>query len=100
MAMSGLKSRPPLKSNQDLDVFLSGAENRIQVKAPSKLKSLYPWEETGIREDVVKIYNLRLPEAYLLKLRYIADNTPDSMQTFCLNVIKDAIDSKINELIK
>lgn len=32
--------------------------------------------------------------------RNIADNTPDCMQTFCLNVQKDMIDKEINELIK
>lgn len=98
--MSELKSRPPVKPKQDLDEFLTGAENRAQTKTPTKRKSVLPWEEAGIREDVTKVYNLRLPEPYLLKLKYIADNTPDSMQTFCLNVIKDAIDNKINELIK
>jgi hypothetical protein len=98
--MSELKSRPPGKPLQDLDDFLSGAENRAQTKTPTKRKSALPWEEAGIREDVTKVYNLRLSEPYLLKLRYIADNTPDSMQTFCLNVVKDAIDKKINELTK
>lgn len=98
--MSELKSRPPVKPRQDLDEFLTGAENRAQTKTSTKRKSVLPWEEAGIREDVTKVYNLRLPEPYLLKLKYIADNTPDSMQTFCLNVIKDAIDNKINELIK
>ena len=94
--MSELKSRLPLKPKQDLDEFLSGAE----IKAPSKRKSVLPWEEAGVREDVIKVYNLRLPEPYLLKLKYIADNTPDSMQTFCLSVLKNAIDDKVNKLNK
>jgi hypothetical protein len=58
----------------------------------------FPWEAPSIREDVTKVYNLRLPEAYLLKLRYIAEHTPDSMQQFCLNVLLPAIDAKIEEL--
>ncbi|MDV6344736.1 hypothetical protein [Nitrosomonas sp. Is37] len=100
--MSELKSRPPVKPRQDLDEFLSGAENKAQTKTQTstKVESALPWEEAGIREDVTKVYNLRLSEPYLLKLRYIADHTPDSMQTFCLSVLKDAIDKKINELIK
>jgi len=66
----------------------------------TKESYVYPWEEAGVRDDVTKVYNLRLPEAYLLKLKYIAENTPDSMQKFCLGVLQAAIDKKIDELAK
>ena len=62
-------------------------------------KDLYPWEQENVREDVTKVYNLRLSEPYLLKLKYIAEHTPDSMQKFCLNIIQKEIDIKINKLI-
>ena len=92
--MSNLKSRPPVKKNQDLDNFLSGAEE----KTTKKIQSNHPWEDVSVREDVTKVYNLRLSEPYLLKLKYISEHTPDSMQKFCINVIKNEIDRKINEL--
>lgn len=99
--MSELKSRPPAKTKLDLDAFISGAEEKTAPKKEAqKHKSIHPWEESGIREDVTKVYNLRLSEPYLLKLKYIAENTPDSMQKFCLNVMQEAIDAKIEELIK
>jgi hypothetical protein len=98
--MSNLKSRLPGKTKQDLDNFLTGAEAKVEVKKPQKQNASYPWEEAGIRDDVIKVYNLRLPEPYLLKLKYIAEHTPDSMQTFCLNVVEEAIDKKIKELTK
>ena len=63
-------------------------------------KSKYPWEDSGVREDVTKVYNLRLSEPYLLKLKYIAEHTPDSMQKFCLATIEKEIDKKIKELTK
>ena len=47
-----------------------------------------------------KTYVLRLPEAYLLKLKFIAENTPDSMQKFCLSQLLPAIDKKVNELLE
>ncbi|MGZ8182288.1 MAG: hypothetical protein ACXWT1_10045 [Methylobacter sp.] len=98
--MSELKSRPPSKANkQDLDAFLSGAEKKVNP-TPAPQKAVYPWEAAGIRDDVAKVYNLRLPEPYLLKLKYIAEHTPDSMQKFCLNVLQEAIDAKIDELTK
>jgi hypothetical protein len=42
---------------------------------PTELKEdILPWEEPGVREDVVKQYNLRLPEPDLLKLRYVVED--------------------------
>jgi hypothetical protein len=100
--MSELKSRLPGKAKKDLDLeaFIGGAEKKAEPKQEKKETTAYPWEEAGVRDDVTKVYNLRLPEAYLLKLKYIAEHTPDSMQKFCLNVLQGAIDTKIDELTK
>lgn len=101
--MSKLKSRlPGQKEPKELNVdeFISGAEERTAKKAIIEKAVSYSWEEPGIREDVTKVYNLRLPEPYLLKLKYIAEHTPDSMQKFCLDVVVKAIDAKIEELTK
>ena len=99
--MSKLKSGLPGKNAQDLDAFISGAEEKtIPETVTKKRKSTYPWEGAGIREDVTKVYNLRLSEPYLLKLKHIAEHTPDSMQKFCINVIEKEIDKKIKELTK
>ncbi len=98
--MSNLKSSLPSKKTADLDAFLSGAEEKTAPKkTEQKRKSSYPWEDVGVREDVMKVYNLRLSEPYLLKLKYIADNTPDSMQKFCINVIEKEIDNKIKDIL-
>lgn len=100
--MSELKSRPPSRKTPDLDSFLSGAEEKTtpKPKAQPKRKSTYPWESGGVREDINKVYNLRLSEPYLLKLKYIAEHTPNSMQKFCINVLEKEIDKKIKELTK
>ncbi len=58
-----------------------------------------PWEDPRVREDVRKVYNLRLPEPYLLKLKHIATHRQSSMQKFCLGVLLPAIDEKVKELI-
>ncbi|BCG66097.1 MAG: chromosome partitioning protein (plasmid) [Methyloprofundus sp.] len=71
------------------------ANNKI-----SQNKEPYSWEQENVREDVTKVYNLRLSESYLLKLKYIAEHTPDSMQKFCINILEKEIDNKINELKK
>jgi hypothetical protein len=101
--MSKLKSKlPGTNPNvEDIDAFISGAETKNK-SAPRVLKTTtsYPWQEPGVRDDVLKTYNLRLPEPYLLKLKFIAEHTPNSMQKFCLNVVEGAIDKKIEELTK
>ena len=84
---SKLRSRPPIASADD---FIAGAD---QQTAP------LPWEDSKVREDVLKVYNLRLPEPYLLKLKHIAAHTPGSMHQFCIDVLLPAIDKKVKELI-
>jgi hypothetical protein len=96
--MNSMKSRLPGKKSSDIEAFISGADDKTTKNSIVDKMASYPWEYPGVRKDVIKVYNLRLPEAYLLKLKYIADNTPDSMHKFCLNVLQDAIDGKIEEL--
>ena len=102
--MSELK-RTPRKVQRET-AFIEGAERQpgSAMQVSQRLAEMsaaveFPWEAPSVREDVTKLYNLRLPEAYLLKLRYIAKHTPDSMQKFCLNVLLPAIDKKVEELI-
>ncbi len=62
------------------------------------LSESLPWEDPRVREDVRRMYNLRLPEPYLLKLKHISEHTSSSMQQFCLGVLLPAIDEKVKEL--
>ena len=114
-----LSSKPPVRSVDDFiaDAERKPAEDAAPLPAPRPSQPQpagpapearlprpagrrgVPWERPSIREDVKKPYNLRLPEAYLLKLKYIAEKTPDSMQTFCLSVLLPAIDRKVGELL-
>jgi len=74
------------------------------LRAPAKKKITrkrrLPWRAVKVRADVMKSFNLRIPEPYLLKLRFIAANTPDSMQAFITKVLFPAIDNKIESLLK
>lgn len=108
-----LSSRPPLMSDSSKDslaAFIGGAGVHTPepptpiatmtetLTPPDTPPSLYPWEMPGIRADVAKVFNVRLPEPYLLKLKYIADHSPASMQQFCLSVLLPAIDAQIAAL--
>ena len=101
-----LSSRPPSSpGTQDMDDFIAGAGTRtvdeVTPQAPQHeaTQEPYPWESPGVRENITKVYNLRFPEPYLLKLKYIAEHTPASMQAFCLDLLLPEIDKKIEELI-
>lgn len=96
--MSNLKSRPPAKKAQNLDNFISGAEDKTSKAKSNHAHEMFPWENSDVRPDILKIYNLRLSEPYFFKLKYIAENTPDSMQKFCINVLEKEIDKKIEEI--
>lgn len=85
--------RNPSAISPAADVFIAGAETHAVSPSPTS----YPWDTA--RRDVLKQYQLRLPEPYLEKLRYIGHHTPLSMQQFCLESLLPAIDAKIAELI-
>ena len=82
---SKLRSKPPIASAED---FIGGADQRTAEpeqnetsaqqrtreskpgRKQSKSPPSVPWEDPQVREDVLKVYNLRLPEPYSLKLKH------------------------------
>ena len=87
-------------STPSADDFIAGADQQTAaVEPPGQAPPApLPWEDSQVREDVLKVYNLRLPEPYLLKLKHIAAHTPGSMHQFCIDVLLPAIDKKVKEL--
>jgi hypothetical protein len=59
----------------------------------------YPWQALGVREDVKKVFNLRLSEPYFLKLKYLSEQTRVKMQEICLEVLLPAIDAEVEKLM-
>ena len=90
---STLRSTPKRKTDADLDKFAAGAGNRS-----SKQDVVYPWEEQHIREDVKKNLPLRIPEPLYMKLKYIADHTPYSMNSFILERLTSEIEEEVASL--
>ncbi len=88
-----LRSTPALKKNTDLEKFAAGAA-RYSVKE----EKVYPWDEPHVREDVMKSLPLRLSEPLYLKLKYIAEHTPYSMNSFILERIAEDIEEEIAKL--
>ena len=91
-------SRKPTGLTNDMDVFIDGAEKRTEQPIPPTIPQEFPWNAPSVRKDMVKTFNIRLPEPYHLKLTYIAEHTPYSMHNFCLDLLKNAIDTEVAQL--
>ncbi len=93
--MSKFSRNPSTKQDPvSIEDFLAGA----QVTTP-KTASDQPW--LNCRNDKRnEVYNLRLTEMEMAKLRYIAAHSQDSMQTFCQKILLPAIDDRLDEIQK
>ncbi|MFZ5798461.1 MAG: hypothetical protein ACYCYR_08175 [Desulfobulbaceae bacterium] len=85
-----LRSAPVRKTDSDLDRFSAGAGRYGGTK-----KEVYPWEEPHIREDVKRNLPLRIPEPLYMKLKYIAEHTPYSMNSFILACLTEQIELEV-----
>lgn len=75
------------------------AEDFIEAANVLPSTESYPWsglDNTKRRSG----FNLRLTDAELQQLKFIAENTPFSMHEFCIKVVAPAIGAKIEELTK
>ncbi len=88
-----LRSTPKISKDKDLDKFAAGAG-----KKSTKANEVYPWEEPHVREDVKKTLPLRIDEPLYLKLKFIAERTPFSMNSFILDRVIDEIEEEITRL--
>lgn len=88
-----MSSKPPLpKGAQD---FIAAAGKQME---PEEIKDL-PWLKDGVRDDVKKDISLRLYEPYLIKLKFISENSSYSQQSFARESLERAIDDKIKQLL-
>ncbi|WP_457572928.1 hypothetical protein [Desulfolithobacter sp.] len=88
-----LRSAPARKKKTDLDAFAAAAGS-----SRTETDTVYPWEEPHVRDDVMKNLPIRLPEPLYLKLKFIADNSPYSMNSFIIERIIPEIEKEIAEL--
>jgi len=88
-----LRSTPPRRREIDLDTFAAAAGKPV-----SAVETVYPWDEAHIREDVKKNLPIRLPEPLYMKLKFIADNTSYSMNSFILERLTAEIEDEIAKI--
>jgi hypothetical protein len=69
------------------------SKNRGQGRAAQR-----SWEAPGVRPDVTKAFNLRLPEPLKLKLDFIRQRTLVSTHEFIMNAVVPAVEAEIERL--
>lgn len=82
-------SKPPADPN----AFIEAAGKT----PPAATVETYPWEgldDTKRREP----FNVRFTDVEKEMLKYIDENTKDSMHAFCISVLRPALRAKISEL--
>ena len=69
------------------------------ARDPSAPQATYPWGHPELNPRVQKQYNLRLDEVTLEKLRWVGKNVTVSTHQWVVDVLKDAIETKIREVV-
>lgn len=98
MQTSKISAHPPLK--KPLEEFILGAEQRKGGYDLNRYKNdvVYPWQEPTIRKDVQKVFTAKLPEEYILKIKYISEKTNKSQQKIIREIISHEIDKLLQQL--
>ena len=100
MNSNKISSYPPTK--KPIEEFILGAEQKRRENdytTKQKVEVCYPWNDSSIRTDVQKVFTVKLPEEYLLKIKYISDTTNKSQQKIVREIVCQEIDKMISKLI-
>ena len=107
--MANLRTRRP---RLDPDSFIAAAEAPQPDARPEPAPSPrampqppgagrdggLPWVQRGVRADVTKPFNLRLPEPVKLKLDYIRERTRVSVHEFVMSALVPAVEAELDRL--
>jgi len=98
-----IKESPP---NEELESELKDETQKIlnevktikqQEKNKEAKQKKMPWAEGDIR--IFKGINLRLNEVQWLKLKYISEKTPYSMQKFIMRALEPAVEKELTKIL-
>lgn len=88
--MNKLSAHPP--SRKSMEEFILEAENKKKDNSKNSNNEKLPWEDDLIREDVQKVFTVKLPEKFILKIKYISERTNKSQQKIVREIICREID--------
>ena len=98
-----ISSRPPTPKVPDVDekkeAFILGEiTDQDDCHQEDSHQELFPWETEHVRDDVIKSINLRLPEPYILKLKYLSEQTNISQQKLIRDILCPVLDQQIEQI--
>lgn len=98
MQNNKLTSHPP--SKKPVEEFILAAEQRREDSDYNKTKigEIYPWQDSTVRADVQKVFTVKLPEEYILKIKFISDKTNKSQQKIVREIVCHEVDSIVLQL--
>ena len=98
MQNNKLTSHPP--SKRPIEEFILAAEQRKEDSDynNSKIEEIYPWQDSLVRSDVQKVFTVKLPEEYILKIKFISDKTNKSQQKIVREIVCHEVDSIVSQL--
>ena len=97
MHFNKISSHPP--SKKSLEDFISEAGERKREQGSNKqqiVENSYPWNDPMIRADIQKVFTVKLPEEYILKIKFISDKTNKSQQKIVREIICQEIDKLLS----
>lgn len=59
-----------------------------------------PWNAPRVRSDVKQNYPLRLPEPLYLKLKYLSQETGQSMNALCNEAVETLVSERLQDLLR
>lgn len=95
MQNNRITSHPPVKKSAQEFILEAESRNRINNEKEILKKNL-PWNDDKVRADVQKVFTVRLPEEYILKIKYISDHTNKPQQ----KIIRELIITNIDDMLK
>lgn len=99
--VSPIKQPKPLVDPTKLNAFASAAEPDDSRETPTVATQEQPqsWPWLGLdNKKRAAAFSLRLTPMELAQLKFISENTPDSMHEFCLKAVLASMAEKLTEL--
>ncbi len=92
MSQNKFTMRKPISAQESVDKFILGAEQNLLDSLPSKTM---PWDNARI--DMIKPFNLRMPEEYYIKLDHLSKKHRISKNKICLEAVIAEIDRMLSK---
>lgn len=95
-----MSTRPPVPQSAEEFIMEAASVTPTATVSNVEMDIRYPWQEPSVRADVIKSVNLRLSEEFILKLKYISDQTGKSQQKIIRDVLIPHLERELNKVIQ